>query len=279
MASPERTCAYCAPQSTSARSDSLHSRRTDTATLPRLSDCQHQTAGLRPGGRRWPGQRLRCATASLLGSLASGRRLRVSPLCSQARFARTPTALYRWPGSLLRRLPRYALPPLRCRGQMCFSLAASRPPPCMPLTGSTRGGTMPRRSTSPASLTPASDWGALGPPPHRVPPTPSLAPSTTPEPVAVGKPGGPLATFMRHASRTLTRAFFMKEVWQTDFLNNIRTLEAHVCTLHRKLAPSSTEGLARSRSPDPERSEGEGAAEGSAGPPRAQANDSAPAGY
>ncbi len=44
-----------------------------------------------------------------------------------------------------------------------------------------------------------------------------------------------LATLMRHAGQTLTRAFLMKEVWQTDFLDDTRTLEVHVCTLRRKI--------------------------------------------
>jgi len=52
-----------------------------------------------------------------------------------------------------------------------------------------------------------------------------------------------LTTFIRHAGQVLSRAFLMKEVWQTDFLDDTRTLEVHVCTLRRKLALSPAEGI------------------------------------
>lgn len=44
-----------------------------------------------------------------------------------------------------------------------------------------------------------------------------------------------LAAFMSHPGQTLTRAFLMKEVWRTDFLDDTRTLDVHVCTLRRQI--------------------------------------------
>jgi len=48
-----------------------------------------------------------------------------------------------------------------------------------------------------------------------------------------------LTTFMRHAGQVLTRAFLMKEVWDTDYVDDTRTLEVHVCTLRKKIKDSS----------------------------------------
>lgn len=42
-----------------------------------------------------------------------------------------------------------------------------------------------------------------------------------------------LEIFMRNAGRTLTRAFLMKEVWQTDYLDDTRTLEVHIHWLRK----------------------------------------------
>jgi len=42
-----------------------------------------------------------------------------------------------------------------------------------------------------------------------------------------------LATFMRNTGRVLTRAFLMKEVWETDYLDDTRTLEVHVHWLRK----------------------------------------------
>ena len=45
-----------------------------------------------------------------------------------------------------------------------------------------------------------------------------------------------LEVFLRHQGQVLTRQFLMKEVWQTDFIADTRTLEVHVHWLRRKLA-------------------------------------------
>jgi len=37
-----------------------------------------------------------------------------------------------------------------------------------------------------------------------------------------------LEVFMRHPSQVLTRAFLMKQVWDTDYLGDTRTLDVHV---------------------------------------------------
>ncbi|MBC7227150.1 MAG: response regulator transcription factor [Thermoflexales bacterium] len=42
-----------------------------------------------------------------------------------------------------------------------------------------------------------------------------------------------LETFMRNNGRVLTRAFLMKEVWATDYLDDTRTLEVHVHWLRK----------------------------------------------
>lgn len=42
-----------------------------------------------------------------------------------------------------------------------------------------------------------------------------------------------LETFMRNPGRALTRAFLMKEVWKTDYLDDTRTLEVHVHWLRK----------------------------------------------
>jgi DNA-binding response OmpR family regulator len=46
-----------------------------------------------------------------------------------------------------------------------------------------------------------------------------------------------LATFMLHPGQVLTRHFLMKEVWDTDFVADTRTLEVHVHWLRRKIDP------------------------------------------
>ena len=45
-----------------------------------------------------------------------------------------------------------------------------------------------------------------------------------------------LEVFLRHQGQVLTRQFLMKEVWQTDFVADTRTLEVHVHWLRRKLS-------------------------------------------
>jgi DNA-binding response OmpR family regulator len=44
-----------------------------------------------------------------------------------------------------------------------------------------------------------------------------------------------LATFMRHHSQILSHKFLMKEVWETDYVGDTRTLQVHVCWLRRKI--------------------------------------------
>lgn len=44
-----------------------------------------------------------------------------------------------------------------------------------------------------------------------------------------------LATFMRHQGQVLTRQFLMKEVWDTDFVADTRTLEVHIHWLRKKI--------------------------------------------
>lgn len=44
-----------------------------------------------------------------------------------------------------------------------------------------------------------------------------------------------LALFMSYPGRVLSRKLLMKEVWETDFLDDTRTLEVHICWLRRKI--------------------------------------------
>ena len=44
-----------------------------------------------------------------------------------------------------------------------------------------------------------------------------------------------LEVFLANAGQVLTRLFLMKEVWDTDFIADTRTLEVHVHWLRRKL--------------------------------------------
>jgi DNA-binding response OmpR family regulator len=50
-----------------------------------------------------------------------------------------------------------------------------------------------------------------------------------------------LETFMRHEGQVLTRAFLMKQVWDTDYLGDTRTLDVHVSWLRKAIEknPSS----------------------------------------
>ncbi len=48
-----------------------------------------------------------------------------------------------------------------------------------------------------------------------------------------------LETFMRNTGRVLTRAFLMKEVWGTDYLDDTRTLEVHVHWLRKAIEEDS----------------------------------------
>lgn len=47
-----------------------------------------------------------------------------------------------------------------------------------------------------------------------------------------------LETFLTHPGQVLTRQFLMREVWQTDFVEDTRTLEVHVHWLRRKIEPT-----------------------------------------
>ena len=44
-----------------------------------------------------------------------------------------------------------------------------------------------------------------------------------------------LATFMRNPDKLLTYEFLMKKVWSTDFHDDRRTLQVHICWLRKKL--------------------------------------------
>jgi DNA-binding response OmpR family regulator len=44
-----------------------------------------------------------------------------------------------------------------------------------------------------------------------------------------------LLTFLQHRGEVLTRQFLMKEVWETDFIADTRTLEVHVHWLRNKI--------------------------------------------
>jgi len=47
-----------------------------------------------------------------------------------------------------------------------------------------------------------------------------------------------LEVFIRHEGQVLTRQYLMKEVWQTDYVADTRTLEVHVHWLRRKIERS-----------------------------------------
>lgn len=44
-----------------------------------------------------------------------------------------------------------------------------------------------------------------------------------------------LALFMSYPGQVLSRKVLMKEVWETDYLDDTRTLEVHICYLRRKI--------------------------------------------
>jgi len=44
-----------------------------------------------------------------------------------------------------------------------------------------------------------------------------------------------LEVFMRNPGKVLSRKFLMKEVWETDYLGDTRTLEVHICWLRKKI--------------------------------------------
>jgi len=44
-----------------------------------------------------------------------------------------------------------------------------------------------------------------------------------------------LEVFMRNPEHVLDRRFLMKEVWETDYFGDTRTLEVHICWLRKKV--------------------------------------------
>jgi len=46
-----------------------------------------------------------------------------------------------------------------------------------------------------------------------------------------------LATFMHHSGKVLRHGFLMKEIWGTDFVDDLGTLWTHVSSLRRKIEP------------------------------------------
>ncbi len=44
-----------------------------------------------------------------------------------------------------------------------------------------------------------------------------------------------LEILMLHPGQVVTRASLMKEVWETDYLDDTRTLDVHMCLLRKKL--------------------------------------------
>ncbi len=44
-----------------------------------------------------------------------------------------------------------------------------------------------------------------------------------------------LAVLMQSSGQVVSRAKLMKEVWQTDYLGDTRTLDVHICWLRHKL--------------------------------------------
>lgn len=49
-----------------------------------------------------------------------------------------------------------------------------------------------------------------------------------------------LTTFIDHKGQVLTRQFLMREVWQTGYVADTRTLEVHVHWIRRKVEPERT---------------------------------------
>ena len=44
-----------------------------------------------------------------------------------------------------------------------------------------------------------------------------------------------LQILMLHAGQVISRSRLMKEVWETDYLDDIRTLHVHICWLRHKI--------------------------------------------
>jgi len=50
---------------------------------------------------------------------------------------------------------------------------------------------------------------------------------------------------MLHPWQVLSRGFLMKEVWDTSYVGDTRTLEVHICRLRGKLAEAGSPSLIR----------------------------------
>jgi len=48
-----------------------------------------------------------------------------------------------------------------------------------------------------------------------------------------------LVLFMTNPGKVLSRRFLMKRVWETDYVEDTRTLEVHICRLRRKIEKAS----------------------------------------
>lgn len=49
-----------------------------------------------------------------------------------------------------------------------------------------------------------------------------------------------LAALMRYPGEIVSRATLMKQVWETDYLGDTRTLDVHICWLRRKIEEDPT---------------------------------------
>ena len=49
-----------------------------------------------------------------------------------------------------------------------------------------------------------------------------------------------MAVLMQHPGQVVNRATLMREVWQTDYLGDTRTLDVHICWLRQKLEEDPT---------------------------------------
>ena len=50
-----------------------------------------------------------------------------------------------------------------------------------------------------------------------------------------------LKLFMEHPNQVVTRAKLMKEIWQTDYMGDTRTLDVHICWLRHKIESDPTQ--------------------------------------
>ncbi len=49
-----------------------------------------------------------------------------------------------------------------------------------------------------------------------------------------------LAALLRQSNQTVSRAALMREVWETNFLDDTRTLDVHISALRRKIEEDPT---------------------------------------